>query len=1404
MKKRIPTRLLSAFLAVVMVFLMIPISIVSVSAADTTKTMTPLQEYRANTTKSLEQITSYINKREAEDLALKNSFGNNIKKINTFSKGIGTAINTALMIYNTIDEDASWGENLGNIALNLVCSYIGVQLPGQESEAEVIIKEIEKMFDEVNSRIDAVNENINALSEQVDQNTANLASYMWSLNQFDNDIDVLNEFTQASNTGAYSYYTDREKLYASYNELMLLLDSGTATSSAIKSAYDKLYIEAIKSEQLYQYMTGENNKLTNGKSIQEALYEYSVLSIYLCSKGEVADENGNLENIEIKCVEFAEDLYSTYMFSNYALMLCYNYQIDYLNSHSNDALTTYYDVEGIEGVNNILGASIFGHENLAGKIPSMLEKQEIINIEIASYIAYVLNLEGSFLYENGANAEENTVYSIPYKELFATESHNTDPYQITYGNFAPVTKHVRTNNKVSTGDILYMNVLPNDLASLFASGEFTFVTSDENLATVNNAGVVNIVGTSGNFMISMKYNGVIIYSLEFTIEDRLYSGGMGIEDCPYFVSTWNDITALAASTNHYQAENIYFKTTRDIDGSGATFAGIPSFKGTWNGNEYRVYNFKIDTSGINNTGFFRVVESSATIKNVILGHYDKSYSTYDNYSVYVNGYLDCDGVFYVGGLCGANYGTISNCSLEAVKVCGKIYWAGDNDISNVVGGIAGRNEKDIDNCKVSKSFFYSNATAKKDGDASLCHAYTGGIVGKNIGVLKDSISYSNHMAGYTYSKQDWGDAPGAYTYCGAMMGWMTQSGTADNCYEQQNTFDPVADADDSSNDDTATGGISGYRDMTFSGSIFDMNIVYLGTVTNCGENSLGSWTISSTTGCPTKLVLIQDSDPIVGGGTYADVLEYVRGDKCLKYTYTTGGNPAYATTTTYEYELSIGRIDTSKAGTQPAVKLTTISGTTQYHKETLTITVVPEEITKLEIYTAPSKQIYAVNSESLDLSGLRLVVLYNNGSTRFLNNGNEEGLPKDFTEAYDFTALGETSITFKYDEFDVSVPVTVVYCTHSNTESKGEIEPTCDSVGYEAGIYCNDCQGYIEGGAQIPMTGNHIYSEWSKYNDDQHTRICECGETEYADHDWNDGVVTTEPTHLASGEKTYTCTECTATKTEDIPPIEGHTFGKWTKHNDAQHVRSCECGETEYADHNWDDGTITTPATYEKEGVRTYECLDCEATYTVVIPIPVSIHLFVVDDASAVPGGTMRVNVRLENNPGIAMMRLKISYDSSVLDLEQVNYNTEIGGTATQPTIYDGYVTLLWYNDSENVEGDWIFATLTFTVKDTAPVGSVSDIVLTYDAEEVCDIEENNVVFSIDNGSATVLDHVPGDINGDDGLTSKDLLRLARYFAGWEVEVNENALDINGDGNVNSKDLLRLARYLAGWDVEIH
>ena len=69
---------------------------------------------------------------------------------------------------------------------------------------------------------------------------------------------------------------------------------------------------------------------------------------------------------------------------------------------------------------------------------------------------------------------------------------------------------------------------------------------------------------------------------------------------------------------------------------------------------------------------------------------------------------------------------------------------------------------------------------------------------------------------------------------------------------------------------------------------------------------------------------------------------------------------------------------------------------------------------------------------------------------------------------------------------------------------------------------------------------------------------------------------------------------------------------------------------------------------------------------------------------------------------------------------------------------------------------------------------------------------------------ATGPTHIPGDINGDGVVNSKDLTRLLKYVSGFDVEVNEAALDVNGDGVVNSKDLTRLLKYVSGADVVVY
>lgn len=129
---------------------------------------------------------------------------------------------------------------------------------------------------------------------------------------------------------------------------------------------------------------------------------------------------------------------------------------------------------------------------------------------------------------------------------------------------------------------------------------------------------------------------------------------------------------------------------------------------------------------------------------------------------------------------------------------------------------------------------------------------------------------------------------------------------------------------------------------------------------------------------------------------------------------------------------------------------------------------------------------------------------------------------------------------------------------------------------------------------------SHNFGEYSK-TDAEHARTCSvCGYTEKKSHNWDDGKVTAEATCTKEGIKTYTCKTCAHTKTETIKKL-AHNYGKWTKVDDNTHAKSCSCGDTVKANHVWNKGEVTTPATCAKEGVKTYTCSDCGATKTEAI-----------------------------------------------------------------------------------------------------------------------------------------------------------------------------------------------------------
>ena len=194
--------------------------------------------------------------------------------------------------------------------------------------------------------------------------------------------------------------------------------------------------------------------------------------------------------------------------------------------------------------------------------------------------------------------------------------------------------------------------------------------------------------------------------------------------------------------------------------------------------------------------------------------------------------------------------------------------------------------------------------------------------------------------------------------------------------------------------------------------------------------------------------------------------------------------------------------------------------------------------------------------------------------------------------------------------------------------------------------------------------------------------------------------------------------------------------------------------------------------------------------------------VIVVSSTDTAAGGDAVITVSVKNSPAVASIKLTVEYDSALI-LTGISYNTELGGIAQEPETLSNPVTLNWIS-LEPVSGDFLFATLNFTLDEEATSGEKT-VEVTYNPDDVCDIDENNIEFSVQNGAVSPASpYIKGDINDDGDVNNKDLTRLFQYLSEWDVTVNEAALDVNGDEDVNNKDLTRLFQYLSEWDVIIY
>lgn len=234
----------------------------------------------------------------------------------------------------------------------------------------------------------------------------------------------------------------------------------------------------------------------------------------------------------------------------------------------------------------------------------------------------------------------------------------------------------------------------------------------------------------------------------------------------------------------------------------------------------------------------------------------------------------------------------------------------------------------------------------------------------------------------------------------------------------------------------------------------------------------------------------------------------------------------------------------------------------------------------------------------------------------------------------------------------------VYAASHSTSHSPDRVTPEMSEA--EKAKYGDiaSVHNWTVSGHQDPNCGEDGYTKYT-------CMVGKCGATfrhtlpATGQHTWNEGVVTKEPTCTELGVRTFTCTVCHNTRTEDIE-APGHEYGEWvidrdatcvkegSKHRDCvrgdatqtesipatgQHqwkvlsttaatcgqdgtvTYQCEvCNETKTetlnatGQHSYGAGVVTKAATCAEPGIMTYTCVVCSHSYTESIPVDKSTH----------------------------------------------------------------------------------------------------------------------------------------------------------------------------------------------------
>ena len=181
------------------------------------------------------------------------------------------------------------------------------------------------------------------------------------------------------------------------------------------------------------------------------------------------------------------------------------------------------------------------------------------------------------------------------------------------------------------------------------------------------------------------------------------------------------------------------------------------------------------------------------------------------------------------------------------------------------------------------------------------------------------------------------------------------------------------------------------------------------------------------------------------------------------------------------------------------------------------------------------------------------------------------------------------------------------------------------------------------------------------------------------------------------------------------------------------------------------------------------------------------------------------IPVIVTKNTGIAGFKHDISFDADNLafvTVEMVGDFADGSLVVNDENAGEGKLNLVWY-DSKDVSGDGTVYNIVFEILETATDGD-TDITINFEENGNANVSGENVTFTPANGSVEIRSYWLGDLNGDRQFRVADLLHLAQYVAGIEKTLTDKqklSADVNEDTIIDIHDVIMLQQWIVNAGV---